>query len=110
MDDYPMEVEHLVTRWENEHQVKALKVAQVRGNGVPPLTRRSSMELWRPTLALRWTLELHACGGKFVFKICSSGEIGLRWISKSDSIPIFRLYGRELVKPPGSEDWAIIPT
>ena len=32
-DDYPMEVERLVTRWENEHQEKGLKVAQIRSDG-----------------------------------------------------------------------------
>jgi hypothetical protein len=130
----------VVARWENEHQEKGFKVAQIRSdreliqnrgytswcqeNGIVPeaspayvkefnglaeanigtLKNMANCMRERATLPLKYTME----------SITYAAFVKNRVIhSFTENTPYFRWYGREpnlqMVKPFGSEVWAVIP-
>ena len=140
-DDYPMEVERLVTRWENEHQEKGFKVAQIRSDG--ELVASNRYNEWCSAHGIiaeaspAYTKEFNGLTEanigtvkdmgncmrvkanlplQFSFEsIVYAGFIKNRVLHPfTDETPFFRWYGRDpdltLVKPFGSEVWALIPS
>ena len=138
-DDYPMEVERLVARWENEHQDKGFKVAQIRSDG--ELVGSNRYKKWcaakgviaeaSPAYAKEFNGLTEANIGtvknmgncmrvkaelplQYTYEsVVYAGFIKNRVIHKfTDETPFSRWNGREsdlsLVKPFGSEVWAII--
>ena len=140
-DEYPEEVERLVTRWENEHQDKGLKVAQIRSDG--ELVRSNRYNKWCSEHGIvaeaspAYTKEFNGLTEANVGTVKNMGNcmrekanLPLKFSVESfvyagfiknrvlhsftDETPFHRWYGREpdlsLVKPFGSEVWALIPT